>query len=196
MSLISKNNITGIILAGGKSSRMGEDKGMMMIDGEASAKRIARKLEVFCGKVIIASSNEQHKLLQYELVEDMYPMQGPLAGLQAALSYSSTQANLVLSCDVPMIDDDVLQSLIDAHDGSSLITWVSAEGKEMPLVGIYDKSCADYFEECLKQDERRVRVACGQLSKKVIHLEGSLALSVHNFNTPEDLKIVELCKLK
>ena len=132
MKKISKNDISVVILAGGRASRMGGiDKGLVEFDG---LPLIAHVHEIAKGNVnhVLISANrntEQYSIYGKVIVDDLKDFQGPLAGISKALKVCSTDYLLVLPCDSPLVDAELIDGLINkmgqknadicvAHDGS------------------------------------------------------------------------------
>jgi molybdenum cofactor guanylyltransferase len=184
----NENNITGIILAGGKSTRMGSDKGFMEIDGTSFMSRIINALTPFVKEIIIVSDNPNYDSFGLKRVEDIIKNSGPLAGLYTALEHSKTEDNLVLSCDVPLINHKVILELIQACDSEADIVQIKSGGRIMPLVAMYKKRCLGSCLRLLQNGERRLRSIQTDLITKTIDLKFDYAPYVRNINTIEELK--------
>jgi len=109
----NKNHITGIILAGGKSSRMGTDKGFVLYKNKSFIQHIIEALQPLVDEIIIVSNNPDYDIFGLKRVSDLIENAGPLAGVYTGLDYSETENNLVISCDVPLINSETLTLLID-----------------------------------------------------------------------------------
>ncbi|MBD0832743.1 NTP transferase domain-containing protein [Aestuariibaculum sediminum] len=190
--MIEKNNITGIILSGGKSSRMGSDKGLLYFNGKPFTQHIIEALEPLVSKIIIVSNTQDYDKFKYQRVKDVIEDAGPLAGLYSGLKTSKTEYNLVLSCDIPLIKTEILRLLINQMDNNTEIIQFEAQGKTMPLIAIYKSSCADTFFELLKADERRLQYAVNQCKLKTINLATKYTNAIINVNTPNELKYLKM----
>lgn len=187
--MVDKKNITGIILAGGKSSRMGSDKGLLTVNGKMFVERVIDAMKPIVNDIIIIiSNNQKYNQFGYQRVADRIKDSGPLAGLYSGLHHSKTEYNLVLSCDIPMITTEVLKKLIDTDYENYDVVQIQSEHKTMPLIALYNKQCADKCLQLLQQGEKRLRVAVSQLNAKTILIESELDKFVRNVNTKEDLK--------
>jgi len=189
--MMEQQNITGILLAGGKSSRMGTDKGFLNLHGSTFAERIIKTMKPFVGEIIIVSNNSNYDAFKHKRVEDSIENSGPLAGLYTGLSHSETPYNLVLSCDIPYIHGNVLSQLIEGFDDTLDAIQIESEGKTMPLVAIYKKQCLHRCLELLLNGERRLQVAVEGFKTKTIPLDPSLEKYVKNINTMEEFKAIE-----
>ena len=183
-----KSTITGIILAGGKSSRMGEDKGFLKLNGKTFMSSIIAALNPIVGEIIIVSNNSEYDVFNLKRVADSMEDSGPLAGLYSGLLHSETENNIVLSCDVPLISTSVLKKLLEGAPSEAEVIQFESEGKTMPLVAMYKKECRHHFLKLLQTNERRLRFAIDQLDVKTITLDSELGKTVRNINTISELK--------
>lgn len=186
-----KRNITGIILAGGKSSRMGTDKGFLLLNDKPFVQYSIDALKPLVSEIIIVSDNSDYDIFGLKRVKDIKKHAGPVAGICSGLEASSTVYNLVLSCDIPLITSEILQKLIDNVDAVSQVIQVESNGKSMPLIAIYKKDVTSTFKSLLKNDERRLRVAIKSCISKNIVLEKEHEVCTMNVNTKYELKVVE-----
>lgn len=186
--MISKEHISGIILTGGKSSRMGRDKASILLNGEPFIQYVIKALKPLVDSISIVSSNPKHDTFGVQRVEDLIEDAGPLAGLYSGLSQSSTNLNLVLSCDIPYIKTKTLELLLNEDYFEYDIVQLSAKGKSMPLIARYKKSCAPVCLELLNSGERRLRKLSEKCSVKTLTVEDNLVFQTQNINTKEDLK--------
>ncbi len=197
----TNKHIAGIILAGGKSSRMGSDKGFVLYKNKAFIQHIIEAISPLVDDLIIVSNNSAYDIftlhspmgLEYTIkrVDDLIEYAGPLAGVYTGLYYSNIEHNLVVSCDVPLINSKTLSILIENIDTKTDIVQFESQGKTMPLIAIYKKHCLETFGSLLKEGERRLRVALKHLNVKTITLDKKQEKFTKNINTPIDLSEVE-----
>lgn len=188
--MVDKKNITGIVLAGGKSSRMGSDKGLLTINDKTFVEHVIVAMKPLVDKIIIVSNNKDYDQFGYRRVEDSIKDSGPLAGLYSGLKHSETEFNLVLSCDIPMIKTELLKKLVDADLENHEVVQIESNTKTMPLIAMYKKQCMHKCLELLQQGERRLRVAVNELKTKTIIINAEFDQFVKNVNTKEDLKTI------
>ncbi|WP_341216907.1 molybdenum cofactor guanylyltransferase [uncultured Wocania sp.] len=189
--MIDKKNITGIILAGGKSSRMGTDKGFLMLNKKPFIQYSIEALSPLVSEIIIVSNNSKYDSFNLKRVNDIINNAGPIAGICSGLEASSTTYNLILSCDIPLINSEILKKLIDAVDYDSEIIQIENQGKTMPLIALYKRQIKDTFNDFLQKNEHRLRIAVKACNSKNIILEQAHEFSTINVNTKEDLKLIE-----
>jgi molybdopterin-guanine dinucleotide biosynthesis protein A len=150
-----RQNITGVILSGGKSSRMGENKSLLKINGITVIEIILRLMEPFFEEIILSTNDpEEYKFLGLKSVEDVYRNSGPLAGIHSALKNSATEKNFVISCDVPLMSAEMIEYFLNYESGSDILISRAA-GYLQPLVGIYNKKLLPLIENILEETGSR-----------------------------------------
>jgi molybdopterin-guanine dinucleotide biosynthesis protein A len=151
-------NITGIILSGGKSTRMGENKSLLKVGNITVIERVRNLLQgIFQDVILITNDPEEYKFLGLPMFKDVYKHKGPLAGIHAGLVHSSTEPNFIISCDIPFMTQEMIIYLVD-YNTSKIITVAKADGFIQQLAGKYSKACLSTAEEILKEQleaERR-----------------------------------------
>ena len=108
-------DVTGGILAGGHSSRFGSNKALFSPDGETLISRAARLLRPLCRQVLVSASHANagaYAFLDLDIVEDLHSDCGPLGGLESMLNRCTTPWLLVLTCDMPYVNSEALQTMI------------------------------------------------------------------------------------
>ncbi|MEJ5261293.1 MAG: molybdenum cofactor guanylyltransferase [Ignavibacterium sp.] len=146
-------DITGVILAGGKSSRMGTNKSLLKFGNQTIIERIAELMKsIFKDVIIITNTPDEYKFLNLPLYEDIYKWKGPLAGIHSALTHSTTEKIFVLSCDVPLMTKEMIQYLVE-YKSKKLVVFCEAAGYHQPLVGVYSKEILREIEKFLTANE-------------------------------------------
>jgi len=189
--MIDKPHITGIILAGGKSSRMGKDKGFLILNQKPFVQYSIDALQPLVSEILIVSDNPEYDVFKCKRINDTTKNTGPVAGIYSGLKASSTKYNLVLSCDIPLITSAILQKLIDNVDADSEIIQIESNNKTMPLIALYKKQVEHAFYNSLQTHEKRLHVTVKACNVKNIALEKELEFHTMNVNTPNEFKIVK-----
>jgi len=136
----NKMQVTGIILAGGKSSRMGAEKGLQELCGKPLISYAVQVLSGLCNTLIISSSSEAYTAYGYDVVPDEFPGIGPMGGIYSALKHSRSDKNLVLSCDLPFVTNELLSYILKNATGYQVaVPWQGNRHYE-PLCGFYHVS--------------------------------------------------------
>lgn len=185
--LTAKPPITGIILAGGASSRMGQNKAELQLQGTSLLAWQTEKLRKLGITDILLSGQNCPVLPDTRVIPDVYPGRGPLSGLHACLKAAKNSSCLVLSVDVPMVPLSALSQLCRAHDSGA--TVLCHKGAVEPLIGIYDKNLSEAIEGLIQKGSAPVRALKDLTSWNTWEYLGPDAL-LHNCNTPQDFSYV------
>ncbi|MFZ0884443.1 MAG: molybdenum cofactor guanylyltransferase [Candidatus Acidiferrales bacterium] len=190
MSFVAQ--IAGFILGGGKSSRMGEDKGLLEIDGEAIILRTMRVVESVAGSMRVVGGAELYRGLGLNAIADDWPDAGPLGGIATALRASEAEWNLIVACDLPYLTRPWLEFLVERGRASAAdaVVPMNLRGAE-PLCAMYDARCEPAIRASLEQGRRKVTDGLARIH--VEYLEpaewkcfDSEGLLFKNMNTPAD----------
>ena len=189
-------NITGIILAGGKSSRMGSDKGLLAVNGVPMISHVINSMKKAGIKdIIIISNNSDYQKFGFPVFPDIIEDKGPLGGIFTGLSKSKTSKNVILSCDIPYIDETIIDCLI-RESGEEQVSIVKFQNQLHPLIGMYDSSLLKALGEHLILNMLKVEQFINGCDFKILDIEKLLPQiknkSFANINTPEELRKSEL----
>ena len=183
-------NVTGIILAGGKSSRMGEDKGLMLLDGIPMIEHIIHVFKQLNIPILIISNNAKYQQFGFPVFPDIVTDKGPAGGILTALSKTKTSTNIIVSCDTPFITEELILFLFKQHQNSQ-ITYPVHENRAHPLIGIYEKETFQLFQESIDLGELKLRSILKKAKTNRVKLPSSLFLNekncLANINTREEL---------
>jgi molybdopterin-guanine dinucleotide biosynthesis protein A len=150
-------DITGIILSGGKSSRMGRNKSLLKVGDTTVIERVRDLLKsIFQDVILITNDPEEYKFLGLTMFEDVYKHRGPLAGIHSGLVHSSTDVNYIISCDIPFMTQEMIKYLVD-YKTDKKVTIAKAVGFIQQLAGKYSKACVSEAEEMLKEQIKAER---------------------------------------
>jgi molybdopterin-guanine dinucleotide biosynthesis protein A len=141
--------ITGIILAGGESERMGFNKALLKIGDKTFIERCCNLMSEVYENIFLSTNDfESFNFLQLPMVTDIYNGLGPLAGIHASLIASATDNNFILSCDLPLMSEEMIR-YITGYKTLKPISIAFAAGKYQHLCGIYNKSLIPAIEKIL-----------------------------------------------
>jgi FdhD protein len=183
--------VTGVILAGGGSSRMGSNKALLLHHGGRIIEGIYRTLaELFEEVIVVTNTPELYQFLPCRKVPDIYPGKGVVAGIHAGLSQSSEDAVFVVACDMPQLQGELIRHLTTLAEGVDVVMPLSPGGYE-PLHAIYGKGCLPALEELLQTGDQRVisllpRVNVREVPAEEVALFDQGFDSFANINTPDD----------
>ena len=189
--MINKAAIEVFILAGGKSRRMGTDKGLVKFKGNPMISHIIEILDKLNLKTSIVSSNEEYLKFGKPVYKDVIPNKGPLGGLYTALEYSQAPMVILLACDMPSINRKVIQSLMTVAEPGKIA--IATDKTEIsPLFACYPRSLKDKVANALLADELKMQNFISKQSHVVLDLNslGNTEI-LQNLNTIEELKGAE-----
>jgi len=183
--------VTGVILAGGRSSRMGSNKALLPYRGGRFIESIHRQLAgLFDELLLVTNTPEQYAFLPCRTVPDLYPDMGALAGLHAGLRASRNPHIFAVACDMPYLDDTLIRALLARRHQADVVIPESGQGLE-PLHAVYGRDCLPAMEQALSSGRRRIVSFFPQLhvqvfaSGQVANIDSQFS-SFSNINTPAD----------
>lgn len=179
-----EEKITGVILAGGKNSRMGSDKGLLEVDGKKIIERILDAMKQVADEIIIISNGKNYDLFGYKIYSDILKGCGPMGGIHTALSFSTNEKNLVVACDMPFLTSGDLKRIINNSSGCE-ISVPEFEGEVQPLCAVYSTSCRNKFFKLIASGEWKMKQALRHFKTKTISFSEN---PFQNINTPEEYR--------
>lgn len=185
-------NVSIVILAGGKSSRMGEDKGLLDMHGHPFIYQLMLALKCITTQIRISvakHNQENYKKYASHLVIDKSEEQGPLGGITSVLAHIQTDWFYVISVDVPLVTSDILKMLWDVREGHDAVVF-ETDGKIHPLVGLYHKSTAETWKLALEEHRLKITDLVYQMKYKTVVANAEQTGQLQNINTPKDYKEV------
>jgi molybdenum cofactor guanylyltransferase len=188
-----RENITAFVLAGGKSSRMGEDKALLKYKGVSLVEHAISILCQVTGNVRIIGDPQTYGFLGYGVIPDRTESRGPLTGIYTALSASETRLNIVLACDMPLIRGEFFSLLLKKASQADAVVMRFEDGFVEPLCSIYASTCLPAVKENLEQQKLKVSYLFTQLkveyvSEAEIRRVGLDRQIFANINTPDEFK--------
>ena len=189
--------MTAIVLAGGKSLRLGEDKTSMMIGDVRLIQRVINRVSSICDEIIVVTSEEKKELalfseLPVKVVADIYPGKGSLGGIYTGLRASGSTCNLVVACDMPFLNLALLRYLVSLAVKVDIVIPRIGDLLE-PLHAIYSKDCLAHMERALRDRRLRVSTLFDQVRVRYVEKDeverfDPTHLSFFNINTRHDLR--------
>jgi molybdenum cofactor guanylyltransferase len=180
---------TAIILAGGKSRRMGTDKAMLTVGGRPMIERVSKQLRGFFDEILVSSDDvDKFGFLGFNVIKDRVSGQGPLMGIASALQASANDLNFIVACDIPDIDLALVHRMLDeAIKGKfEIVVPAVGDGKYEPLFAVYRKSTLKAINDVLASGGRKISDVFAYCKTKFIELDGADRLV--NLNTMTDYK--------
>ncbi|MCC6689913.1 MAG: molybdenum cofactor guanylyltransferase [Bacteroidia bacterium] len=186
-----KHQITGIVLAGGLSTRMKSDKGLVELSGKKFIEHILDVLRaVPVDEIIIVANNPNYDRFGYPVYKDIVPGCGPVGGIYTGLTFSDSPTNIILSCDIPFVTAELLHHLIAESKENSITIPIHNKNSE-PLCGIYKKECVSVFADAVYKGHYKLQEIVTLLNTKQIDVTLQpyyTNLVLANINSPEELQ--------
>ena len=181
--------IDGVVLCGGRSSRMGTDKSLLPVDGVPMARRVADALIAGgCGRVVaVGGDPEGLAAVGLEVVPDGWPGEGPLGGVLTALRAIGPDADavVVVACDMPYLSGATVSALVTALQADhALLAAVGRTDRIEPLCAVWRLSATATLADALAAGERRLHAVLAGLPVAEVAVPGA---DVVNINAPGDL---------
>lgn len=181
---------SAVILAGGKSARMGRNKALLDFGGEPLITRVYGILrEEFSDVAVSANDPETYQFLNIPVIRDIYTAEGSLAGVHAGLLHSRATHCFVVACDMPFVNRELVRYLNRFTKDYDVVIPVSGTGLE-PLHAFYSRNCIPFMEEQLEEKNLKIidlfpRVRVREVRLDEIREHDPEELSYFNINTPE-----------
>ena len=187
------SDITGVILAGGKSSRFGSNKALAMVDGKPLIQHVADLMSsLFPECILITNTPAEYEFLSLPMTHDRYQDSGPLAGIHAALLKISTPRAFVVACDMPNLSPELIQYICNINEQEYEVIIPSPEKGQEPLFGIYHKKSLEVIESYLQQKDFKIISVLEDLQVRRVSEQEILSITedlgcFKNINRPTDL---------
>lgn len=184
----------GVILAGGRSRRMGENKAEMMFGGEPLLTRVAHRLSSAVDELLVIGPQSLASLAPHaRVVEDALPAIGPLGGLYTALTATTSARIFLVACDMPFIHRGLVRAMLAFAETRCDADVVALEANRhvQPLHAVYSRGCLPAVERAVKASDYSLHALLAQLAVVAINTdtvrrEDPDGLSAFNVNTPDD----------
>lgn len=186
-----RDDLTGIVLAGGASQRMGRDKALLKLDGRPMIQIVVERMTKVCEEVMIVSGDiAPYVGFGAAVVADRFRNVGVLGGVHAGLAAASHELSLVVGCDMPFLKPDLLRAFADWAEGYD-VALLRYNGYVEPLHGAYRRTCLSAVEAAIRAGSRRIVSFFPQVRvrtvtpQEVARIDPQLE-SFRNLNIPEE----------
>ncbi|MCT4603376.1 MAG: molybdenum cofactor guanylyltransferase [Marinifilum sp.] len=190
--MIEKKKTVGIVLSGGKSSRMGTEKGLVQWKGKALIEYAVDCLRNICDSIIISSNKTCYNHLNFPVVKDEIANCGPIGGIYSCMKNIRADYYFIVSCDVPNVPADLFNDLFRNIGDSDLIYAVDESGKKQPLVAVYSFACLPIIEEQLLKGNFKMMKLLDLIQHKEFYVSAKLKYftpnMLSNANSPDELQ--------
>ncbi|RUM47803.1 MAG: molybdenum cofactor guanylyltransferase [Hydrogenothermus sp.] len=192
-------SLSCIVLAGGKSKRMGKDKAFLDFKGKPFLRHILEKLSEISDNIVVIVNKDFSNYSgiiegfpQVSLVKDLFPYEGPLNGVISAKNYVKHEKVLISTCDIPVISTELIKYLAGKIEGYDMVLPIVNE-KRQPFNTVYKKNSLEIAENIFKNGNRSLMKWIDNLKKVVINENEiknfkNAIYMYQSINTPEDYK--------
>lgn len=185
-----KKDISGVVLAGGKSSRFGQDKGLYMLDGKPMVMHAMQILQPVCGELMISSAREEaYRHPGVDIIADIYHDCGPLGGIHSALTHMQGEYLAVIGCDTPLVPAELYGFMLK-HMGTHQVVIPTHGGHRESMCAIYNRRCLPLIEDAIRRRKYKIMDAIAPanvLFLDVQHAPFYHNRIFHNINYPDDI---------
>ena len=181
-------NAKGYILAGGKSSRMGTDKGLLLMEGKAMIEYVIEQMQPVFENLVIVSNNPEYEKFGLEVIPDLIKDIGPAGGIYTALNHSDCQLNFMVSCDMPFVTKEAIAFMV-SNSKDSQIVLAENQGKLEPLFGVYAKDCEEKWWQLIQQGKVKLQEMVLHFNIKMLPVDNNEIFATtffKNINTKAD----------
>ncbi|MGA2670832.1 MAG: molybdenum cofactor guanylyltransferase [Dehalococcoidia bacterium] len=188
--------MTSIILAGGKSSRLGQSKALQVIDGKSLIQWVIDRLATLSTEIIIVTAHGEaipcSSAVRIKTVADIYPGKGPLVGIYSGLIASSSSRAIVVGCDTPFLSVGLLEYMTQLSSTLDVVV-PRIKKKVEPLCAVYSKNCLAPIQELLERNELQISKLFSTVKVKYVEEDETNRfdpehLSFFNINSQDDLE--------
>lgn len=183
--MITKEELTAVILAGGKSQRMGMDKAFMKYETLTFVERIISAVKPLVKDVILIANKATYAQFDAIVYPDLVLDKGPVGGIYTAMEMAKTPFLLVLSCDIPLISTALLRFLIQ-NSRVTEATVLTIGDQLQPLTAIYKRNTIDIFKDALTKEQLKLQTVLENLDLQKLPCPVTLLNDLTNINTLND----------
>jgi len=183
--------ITGLILCGGRSRRMGRPKAFLPFGGRTIIEHLLDTArDVFDEVFLVSNEPESFSHLSVDTLKDILPYRGPLGGILSGLLVASNPYAFVIACDMPLVTRKLIRQMAGQRHDADVVVLSHADGIE-PLLGIYSKNCIRPLEESLFSGRLKMQDFLSGLQAKTFvcperQLSAGELPAYFNVNTPQE----------
>lgn len=183
---INIKDISALILAGGKSRRMGRDKGLLKYQGKSLCGHIIEAVLPCCSELFIVSNHPEYTSFGFPLLSDNYSNKGPLAGIEAGLEASTKSFQLVLSCDMPLLSSSLIKKLCVQASDTKTICHFNDQDRIQPLPGLYPTNLVSILQKSIHENQLSLSVFLKNQACQAIDLTAQEKKQLLNINNLSD----------
>ena len=189
--------ISGVVLAGGQSRRLGRDKRLEPVGGQPLIRRVIDRVAPLVEEIVVVVADPETGASlplepRHRRTQDLYPGKGSLGGIFSGVSAAREQWSIVVACDMPFLNLELLRHMLSRRADADAVVPV-LDGRPEPTHALYSKACLPHIEERLKADDLKISLFFDQVRVNYVSEADILSLdpeclSFFNVNSPADLE--------
>lgn len=187
--------VTGVLLAGGKSRRMGEDKRYLVVGEQTLLERGLEMLQsIFCEVLVVIAQDSPPLSIDARVVRDLVPECGSLGGLYTGLTQATTPYIFVVACDMPFLNQTVIAQFTNRRTTDDIVI-AKLDDRLHPMHALYSKRCLPALEQMIRARQLKIQEIVSQSSLRVRYVTEADLLTIdpsghsfYNVNTMADLE--------
>lgn len=187
--------VTGVLLAGGKSRRMGEDKRYLVVGEQTLLERGLEMLQsIFCEVLVVIAQDSPPLSIDTRVVRDLVPECGSLGGLYTGLTQATTPYIFVVACDMPFLNQTVIAQFTNRRTTDDIVI-AKLDDRLHPMHALYSKRCLPALEQMIRARQLKIQEIVSQSSLRVRYVTEADLLTIdpsghsfYNVNTMADLE--------
>ncbi|MCP9611920.1 molybdenum cofactor guanylyltransferase [Coprobacter tertius] len=186
-----KPEITGLVLAGGKSSRFGSNKALATLQGKTFLHKAFTLIQPFCYEVYVSGNGEWYDISKYPIIPDIIPGMGPLGGIWSVMQQVNAKYLLVHTCDMPLMTPWMIRRLIEEGGGYEAVFWKQEDGKIQLFPSLFSIDFFPVINRMISQHEFSLNKLLPAYGVKMLEAKDTECKSFFNMNYFSDYKLLE-----
>ncbi len=183
--IINREPCTAIVLAGGKSNRMGTDKALLPVRGTTLIETIINQIKNLFSEIIISASEKgKYEFLNYRVITDERQGEGPLVAILSCIRASKNRINFVTACDTPDMNINFIKKLLYEGETFDIVVPKYKDGRYEALLAVYTKNIIPVIEEELQKKSRKISPIFTECKTRYVKMDNETWYK--NLNTMED----------
>lgn len=185
--MIPAASITGIVLAGGHSTRFGSNKALAIWNEQTLLERAVELIRPYCRDVLISGDSPAYENMRCKKIPDMQPDLGPLGGIYTAFKHTDTPYLLFLTCDMPLMNRSLIERLLTHDPLKEVALWQEIEGTLQLFPSLFSRNILQLVEGKIRRKELSIRSILSEVSFRLIPVRQKDEKAFLNVNHAEDL---------
>jgi molybdopterin-guanine dinucleotide biosynthesis protein A len=179
-------DVTAILLAGGSSSRMGTEKGLVLLNGKPLLEYAVETLQSVFDKIIISSNSKAFNGYGWPVIADEFPDCGPLSGIYTGMKSMQTNFAFVLSYDMPFVKPELIRMILDFRHDYEVVLPVYQDFP-VPVCAVYHRSILPQMESNLRTKKLKLIRFVNEQKHHLLKLDSDIENQLFSLNTQQDL---------